>query len=176
MPNGVNVDAFQLKEVPYFSDRSVILGKIEPRKRQHLTYWFQDVDYIGRGDFRHPNFRGELGHDVLFRMLTDFGNMILLSEAENGTPLAVKEGIAAGLGCVLSKAAAFEFTEPLPWITIVPEEEMGNQAKLHEYIVRNREISIKHRKEIREWAREHCDWDKLMDEYIKNIKEILSRN
>jgi glycosyltransferase involved in cell wall biosynthesis len=175
MPNGVDVNAFQLTETPHFGERSVVLGKIESRKRQHLTYWFPDVDYIGKGDFRHANFRGELGHEVLYRILSDFGNMILLSEAENGTPLAVKEGLAAGLGCVLSKAAAFEFKEPLPWITIVPEEDLGNQKKLYEAIKRNRDISARMRKEIREWTYRHWDWNALMDTYIQTIRSLLAK-
>ncbi len=174
MLNGVNVKAFQLTETPHFADRSVVLGKIEQRKRQHLTYWFRDVDYIGKGDFRHVNFRGELGHEVLYKLLGDFGNMILLSEAENGTPLAVKEGLAAGLGCVLSKAAAYEFKETLPWITVVPEEDLANHYKLHEAIKRNREVSARMRKEIRDWTYRHWDWSQLMDIYVNNIKSILS--
>ena len=174
MPNGVNVGAFQLTDTPHFSERSVVLGKIEPRKRQHLTYWFPDVDYIGKGDFRHVNFRGELGHEVLYKLLSDFGNMILLSEAENGTPLAVKEGLAAGLGCVLSTAAAYEFKEPLPWITVIPEEDLANQGKLHDAIKRNREVSAKMRKEIRDWTYRHWDWSQLMDIYVKNIQHILA--
>lgn len=176
MPNGVDVNAFQLTETPHFGERSVVLGKIESRKRQHLTYWFPDVDYIGRGDFRHANFRGELGHEVLYRILSDFGNMILLSEAENGTPLAVKEGLAAGLGCVLSKAAAFEFKDPLPWITVVSEEDLGNQKKLYEAIKRNRDISARMRKEIREWTYRHWDWNALMDTYIQNVRSLLVKD
>lgn len=175
MPNGVDVEAFQLQSTPHFPDRSVIVGKIEPRKRQHLTYWFSDVDYIGKGDFRHPNFRGELGHDILYRILSDFGNMILLSGAENGTPLAVKEGLAAGLGCVLSKAAANEITEPLPWITVVPEEDLGNQQKLRTYITENRQISSRMRKEIRAWTLQHWDWKALVNQYVSNVKSILEK-
>jgi hypothetical protein len=49
MPNGVNTDSFRFTETPQFSGRSITLAKIEPRKRQHLTHWLQQVDYIGRG-------------------------------------------------------------------------------------------------------------------------------
>lgn len=173
MLNGVNVEAFHLKDKPYFADRSVVLGKIEVRKRQHLTYWLNDVDYIGKGEFRHANFRGELGHEILYRILGDFGSMILLSDGENGTPLAVKEGMAAGCGCVLSKAAANELPEDLPWITIVPEEDMANTEKLAAAIRANREVSAPLRKEIREWTRKNWDWGPLMDQYVSNIKSIL---
>jgi glycosyltransferase involved in cell wall biosynthesis len=175
MLNGVNVDKFTFKETPHFPNRSVVLAKVEPRKRQHLTYWFDDVDYIGRGDFRHPNFRGELGHDVLYRMLTDFGNMVLLSDGENGTPIAVKEGLAAGLGCVLSKAAAFEFKDSLPWITVVPEEDLANMTILRSHINRNREVTQRMRKEIREWTKKHWDWSVLLDQYVSNVKSILEK-
>jgi glycosyltransferase involved in cell wall biosynthesis len=175
MLNGVNVRKFTLQEKPHFAGRSVVLAKIEPRKRQHLTYWFDDVDYIGRGDFKHPNFRGELGHDVLYRILSDFGNMILLSDGENGTPVAVKEGLAAGLGCVLSRAAAFELCEPLPWITVVPEEDLANLDIMRSHIQRNRDVSLRMRKEIHEWAFKNWDWGVLMDQYVSNVKSILEK-
>ena len=175
MLNGVNVKKFTLQNQPRFGGRSVVLAKIEPRKRQHLTYWFDDVDYIGRGDFKHANFRGELSHEILYRILSDFGNMILLSDGENGTPVAVKEGLAAGLGCVLSKAAAFELCEPLPWITIVPEEDLANLDTLRAHIQRNREVSLRMRKEIQEWAFKNWDWGVLMDQYVSNVKSILEK-
>lgn len=174
MPNGVDVKAFDFKETAHFADRSVVLAKIEPRKRQHLTYWFSDVDYIGRGEFHHPNFRGELSHELLYRVLTDFGNLVLLSEGE-ASSLAIKEAFAAGLGCVLSTSAANEYKEKLPWITIVPEEDLCKVEKLHELIHQNRSLSLAMRKQIREWTLKTWDWSVVLDQYVSNVKLILEK-
>lgn len=174
LPNGVNVDAFEFRDSPHFGDRSVVLAKIEPRKRQHLTYWFSDVDYIGKGEFHHPNFRGELSHEMLYRILGDFGNLVLLSEGE-ASSLAIKEALACGLGCVLSKSAANEFPQHLPFLTVVPEEDLCKVEKLHEHIVRNRQVSRSMRSQIREWTRANWDWTVVVQAYAGNLKSILEK-
>ena len=171
--NGIHVNMYELKENPYFGDRSVCLAKIEPRKRQHLTYWYNKIDYIGRGKFHHPNFRGELGHDILYKILTDYGNLVMLSDGENGTPLVVKEGMAAGLGCVLSKSAANELPEGLPWITVLSEEQLANPTIVESAIEENRKVTAGMRKQIREWVFKHWDLGNILEEYVLEIRDIL---
>jgi hypothetical protein len=170
MPNGVNTDSFRFTETPQFANRSVVLAKIEPRKRQHLTHWLQQVDYIGRGPFNHPNYRGELEpRSVLLHVLGDYGNFVLLSDGENGTPLVVKEAMAAGLGVVLSESAANELPA-LPWVTVIPEADLANTGKIHEAIERNRIVSLPLRAKIREWVRESWDWQGLVTRYVENLR------
>ena len=171
MPNGVNTDSFRFTETPQFANRSIVLAKIEPRKRQHLTHWLPQVDYIGRGPFNHPNYRGELEpREVLLHVLGDYGNFVLLSDGENGTPLVVKEAMAAGLGVVLSTSAANELP-PLPWVTVIPEEDLSNSGKIHEAIERNRIVSLPLRAKIREWVRNSWDWNGLVTKYVENLRE-----
>lgn len=170
MPNGVNTDSFQLKPNPKMGERSVTLAKVEVRKRQHLTYWLPQVDYIGRGPFNHPNYRGELEpRERLLEILPEYGNFVLLSDGENGTPLVVKEAMAAGLGCVLSESAANELPS-LPWVTVIPEADLGNTKKLHEAIENNRKVALELRPQIREWIRVNWDWSHLVNQYISNLK------
>jgi glycosyltransferase involved in cell wall biosynthesis len=170
MPNGVNTDSFRFTETPQFANRSVVLAKIEPRKRQHLTHWLQQVDYIGRGPFNHPNYRGELEpRSVLLHVLGDYGNFVLLSDGENGTPLVVKEAMAAGLGVVLSESAANELPT-LPWVTVIPEADLASSGKIHEAIERNRIVSLPLRAKIREWVREAWDWQGLVTRYVENLR------
>jgi len=171
MPNGVNTESFRFTETPAMGDRSVVLAKIEPRKRQHLTYWLPNVDYIGRGPFNHPNYRGELQpREQLLNILCEYGNFILLSDGENGTPLVVKEAMAAGLGVVLSESAANELPRNLPWITVIPESDLANTSAIAMAIQQNLVSSRPRRKEIREWIYKNWDWNKLVDQYVSNLK------
>jgi glycosyltransferase involved in cell wall biosynthesis len=171
--NGIHVRMYEIKETPHFGDRSVCLAKIEPRKRQHLTYWSNSIDYIGRGKFHHPNFRGELGHTVLYKLLTDYGNLIMLSDGENGTPLVVKEGMAAGLGCVLSKSAANELPPGLPWVTVLTEEQLANPSIVEYAIEENKKHSRPMRTQIRKWIKENWDLEVIVENYVKEIRTVL---
>jgi hypothetical protein len=135
-----------------------------------LTHWLQQVDYIGKGPYGHPNYRGELEpRSLLLHILSDYGNFVLLSDGENGTPLVVKEAMAAGLGVVLSESAANELPT-LPWVTVIPEVDLASTQKIHEAIERNRIVSLPLRAKIREWVREAWDWDGLVTRYVENLR------
>ena len=170
MQNGVNTDSFPFVEMPEFFRRSIVVAKIEPRKRQHLTYLLPQVDYVGRGPCSHSNYRGEIEpRENLLNMLANYGNFVLLSDGENGSPLVVKEAMAAGLGVVLSESAANELPK-LPWVTVIPDANLTDSLKLNMAIELNRANSLPLRREIREWVRREWDWSKLVDLYIKNLK------
>ena len=171
--NGIPVDRFDVKETPHFANRTVCLAKIEKRKRQHLTYWHPTVDYIGKGEFQHANFRGEIGHDILYKLLTDYGNLVMLSENENGTPLVVKEAMAAGLGCVLSKSAANELPVGLPWVTVLSEEDLANPLRVEAAIEHNRMISRPMRKDIRKWVQENWDMETFLKQYVEDLRKCM---
>lgn len=170
MKNGVHTDAFRFTDVPLNPDRSLTLGKVEPRKRQFLTHAIDSVDYMGRGPCAHPNYKGEPAD--CRPLLTDYTNLVLLSDGENGTPLVVKEAMAAGLGLVLSEAAANELPRDLPWLTVIPEADLGNTQKVGELIAANRRVSLGLRAQIRAWVRAHWDWGILVDRYIKNLSTM----
>jgi hypothetical protein len=171
--NGIPVGQYDMKDTPHFGGRSLCLAKIEKRKRQHLTYWHPTVDYIGRGEFHHPNFRGEIGHDILYKLLTDYGNLVMLSENENGTPLVVKEAMAAGLGCVLSKSAANELPADLPWVTVLSEEELANPQRIEVAIEHNRALCRPMRAQIREWIQENWDMETFLKQYIQELRKAM---
>jgi hypothetical protein len=173
--NGIPTSQFDVKENPHFANRSICLAKIEKRKRQHLTYWHPLVDYIGKGEFHHPNFRGEIGHDILYKLLTDYGNLVMLSEGENGTPLVVKEAMAAGLGCVLSKSAANELPDDLPWITVLSEEELANPLRVEAAIEQNRIACRPMRAQIRKWVEENWDMETFLKQYIQDSLQQMGK-
>jgi len=170
--NGIPTDRFEVKETPHFANRTVCLAKIEKRKRQHLTYWHPSVDYIGNGEFHHPNFRGEIGHDILYKLLTEYGNLVMLSENENGTPLVVKEAMAAGLGCVLSKSAANELPPGLPWVTVLSEEDLANPLRIEAAIETNRQLCKPLRATIRKWIVDNWDMETFLKQYIDDLRNL----
>ena len=85
-PNGVNVDAFNFKEEPAHPHRSMYLAKVDYRKRQHLfqnidSLWFAGNIVDERYDTKN-NYLGEWTKDQLYKELTDYGNLVLLSDGE----------------------------------------------------------------------------------------------
>ena len=118
-PNGVNVDEFNFVSDPEHPDRSIYLAKIDYRKRQHL---FQSIDslwYAGNiADDRFntkKNYLGEWSKDRLYNELTDYGNLVLLSDGE-AHPLVCMEALASGLGVVVCEwgKACLLYTSPSP--------------------------------------------------------------
>ena len=79
--------------------------------------------------------------------------------------------MAAGLGVVLSKSAANELPS-LPWVTVIPEEDLSNSGKIHNAIEQNRIVSLPLRAKIREWVREAWDWDGLVTRYVENLRAV----
>jgi glycosyltransferase involved in cell wall biosynthesis len=173
MPNGANDKRFSYTKTPIFTDRSITLAQINPRKRQELTMEIPSVYYIGRGPCNHPNYLGEISDQQKFDILTNFANMVLVSNGENGTPLCIKEALVCGLGVVCTAAAASELAWDFPGIDIVSEQEILEKNHLEDIIVRNRERSLKIRPEIREYGLQFT-WDKLIPKYVDNLKGFLN--
>ena len=102
-PNGVNVDNFRATISPEFPDRSIYLAKIDYRKRQHMFQSIRSLYYAGNtADPRFDtsnNYLGEWSKDTLYTHLTEYGNLVLLSDGE-AHPLVCLEAFAAGLGVV----------------------------------------------------------------------------
>jgi len=172
MKNGVDTNSFLFSTIPQFSNKSLTLGKIEQRKRQYLTYSLKDIDYIGRGPCDHPDYKGEPKN--IRNILTNYANLVLLSDGENGSPLVVKEAMAAGLGLVLSESSANELPRDLPWLTVIPENQLNDPLILNKLIKDNRNISIQYRESIRKWCKDNWDWKILVANYVKNIERCLN--
>jgi glycosyltransferase involved in cell wall biosynthesis len=105
-PNGVNTDAFEFTENPTHGDKSIYLAKIDYRKRQHIFQSIESLWYAGNNaDYRFDtskNYLGEWSKDILHKELTQYGNLVLLSDGE-AHPLVCMEAIAAGLGVVVTE-------------------------------------------------------------------------
>ncbi len=175
-PNGVNCSAFKVVDVPTYPYRSIYLAKIDYRKRQHL---FQEIDslwYAGNiADNRFnqsKNYLGEWSKETLYNNLTEYGNLVLLSDGE-AHPLVCMEAFAAGLGVVVSEWGKANLDVDKKFITVIPEKHIHDIEFVEYEIVKNRKYSINNRDEILEYA-QTFDWvNVIRDTYIPNINEVL---
>ena len=178
-PNGVNLNEFNYVSDPDYPDRSIYLAKIDYRKRQHL---FQSIDslwYAGNiADDRFntkKNYLGEWSKDRLYNELTDYGNLVLLSDGE-AHPLVCMEALASGLGVVVCEWGKANLDTTKEFITVIPEDKIEDISYVEEQIIKNREYSVAHRDEIREYG-EQFDWVKVIEKhYLPNVKEVITQH
>jgi len=179
-PNGVNVDEFKFEELPLTDDicKSVYLAKIDYRKRQYMFQSIGSLYYAGNNtDPRFDiskNYLGEWSKEKLYNDLTQYGNLVLLSDGE-AHPLVCLEAFAAGLGVVISQWAAANLDITKDFITIIPEDKINDIKFVEDEIVRNRYYSVNNRQEIREYA-ESFDWVKVVEKYyVPAMEKIISQ-
>ena len=177
-PNGVNVDNFRSTISPEFPDRSIYLAKIDYRKRQHMFQSIRSLYYAGNtADPRFDvsnNYLGEWSKDTLYTHLTEYGNLVLLSDGE-AHPLVCLEAFAAGLGVVVSQWAAANLDTDKGFITVIPEDKISDIKYVEEMIVKNRNYCNNNREEIIEYAKEF-DWANVVDKYYVSAMETIIGN
>ena len=177
-PNGVNVDNFRFTISPEFPDRSIYLAKIDYRKRQHMFQSIRSLYYAGNtADPRFDtsnNYLGEWSKDILYTHLTEYGNLVLLSDGE-AHPLVCLEAFAAGLGVVVSEWAAANLDTDREFITVIAEEKINDVGFVEEMIVKNRNYCNNNREEIIEYAKEF-DWANVVDKYYVSAMETIIGN
>ena len=177
-PNGVNVDNFRSTISPEFPDRSIYLAKIDYRKRQHMFQSIRSLYYAGntadpRFDISN-NYLGEWSKDTLYTHLTEYGNLVLLSDGE-AHPLVCLEAFAAGLGVVVSEWAAANLDTDREFITVIAEEKINDVGFVEEMIVKNRNYCNNNREEIIEYAKEF-DWANVVDKYYVSAMQTIIGN
>lgn len=176
-PNGVNTSAFNYTDNPKFGDRSIYLAKIDYRKRQHI---FQSIDSLwfagNNADSRFntsKNYLGEWSKDVLYKDLTQYGNLVLLSDGE-AHPLVCMEALAAGLGVVVSEWGKANLDNSKDFITIIPENKISDIKYVEQKIIENREASLQNRKSILEYSKSF-DWIEILkNHYIPSVETIIN--
>ena len=177
-PNGVNTEAFSYTENPEYGDRSIYLAKIDYRKRQHLfqdirSLWFAGNIADSRFD-TSKNYLGEWDKQTLHKELTQYGNLVLLSDGE-AHPLVCMEALAAGLGVVVCEWGKANLDTSKEFITVIPEEKINNLRYVEDAIIKNREYSISHRKEILEYSKEF-DWVSIIkNHYIPAVQQLTGK-
>jgi glycosyltransferase involved in cell wall biosynthesis len=176
IPNGARSDQFRYTDTPLYPNRSIIVGKIEIRKGQYRLQHNTDVWFAGNPhdtsfDYSNPRWLGEWSKETLYHNLTDYGNLVLLSDGE-ADPLVVKEALTAGLGVVVSHWAAANLDTSLPFVTVIPVDRLNDQLYIDECIQKNRDISNRMRSTIREYSKQFS-WSIRVRHYIDTINQVI---
>ena len=175
-PNGVNLKNFTYTKTPKYPDRSIYLAKIDYRKRQHMfqrikSLWFAGNVADNRFD-TSTRYLGEWNKNTLYENLTEYGNLVLLSDGE-AHPLVCMEALASGLGVVVTEWGKANLDLSKEFITIIPEDKIKDLDYVEKKIIENREYSIKNRKEILEYSK-NFDWKEILKKYyIPSIEKII---
>lgn len=168
--NGAREDLFRYSMTPTKLDRSVYVAKIEARKCQYKYQNIKSIDFVGNYhdtpfDRSSPQYLGEWNKPTLYNSLTEYGNLVLLSDGE-ADPLVVKEALIAGLGVVVSECASANLDLSRDFITIIPNNKLDDLNYVEAKIIENRTYCKTHREEIREYALAHFSWDKIVDKLL----------
>ena len=159
------------------SNRSIVVGKVEPRKRQSfLQGKGLNIDFIGNNvdpsfDTNDPCYFGEQSKQDIMDNLTSYANMVLLSSGE-AHPFVCLEGMAAGLGLVLSEQSTANLDLSKPFITVIPDDKLDDSEFLKNKIEENRKVSLPIRKEIRQYCKDNFDWCVIIEKYMEIIENI----
>ena len=174
-PNGARSDLFEYYDSPEFNDRSIYLAKITDRKKQYI---YQDIDFIDfagnqddpRFNFSRSNYLGEWTKEKLYKELSKYSNLVLLSDGE-AHPLVCCEALICGLGLVVSEYASGNLDRSLPFIEIIPNDKLHDLDYVSRSIRKNQEISNTMRAEIRSYGLSNFDWSNLVKDYVETIKK-----
>lgn len=177
-PNGVNTFAFRCANIPRYADRSLYLAKIDYRKRQHMFQTIDSLWYAGNNaDNRFDtskNYLGEWNKQTLHNELTEYGNLVLLSDGE-AHPLVCMEALAAGLGVVVTEWGKANLDDSKEFITIIPESKVNDISYVEEKIIENRNYSVNNRKEIFDYSKEF-DWLNIIKtKYLPNVEKLIGK-
>jgi glycosyltransferase involved in cell wall biosynthesis len=177
-PNGARNDLFRYDKNCKFNDKSIYVGKIENRKRQNLIQSYNaNVDFAG--NYQDSNFNtndihylGEWNKEHLYDNLTNYANLVLLSDGE-ADPLVTKEALMSGLGLVVSEYACANLDLNLPFITVIPENKIHNNEFVKSKIEENKSISVNMREEIRQYAVNNFSWNILVKKYNELVTSLI---
>lgn len=174
-PNGARPDLFAFQEHCIFPDRSLFLAKIDYRKRQEKFRHYDSNIYFA-GNIADPSFvrdrfyLGEWNKEYLYNHLTDYANLVLLSDGE-ADPLVTKEALTAGLGLVVSQYAAANLDTDLPFIDVIEEEAINDIPYVKCVIEENRKRSVTMRNQIKAYAQTQS-WSYLVPRYVNIIESL----
>jgi glycosyltransferase involved in cell wall biosynthesis len=178
-PNGVNREKFKFVDTPEYPDRSIYLAKIDYRKRQFMFQSIPSIWYAGNvADGRFDtckNYLGEWDKNTLYNDLTQYGNLVLLSDGE-AHPLVCMEALSAGLGVVVCEWGRANLDASKEFITIIPENKISDLEYVENKIIENREYAVNNRKEIVEYSKQF-DWKEILQRYyIPSIEKIIANS
>jgi glycosyltransferase involved in cell wall biosynthesis len=137
-----------------------------------------NIDFAGNYahdlfDRTDPHYLGEWTKKHLYKNLTNYANMVLLSDGEAHS-LSCLEGLMAGLGLVISEYCTANLDTSLPFIDVIPEDKIGDEDFVRKTIALNRQKSITMRKDIRKYAIDNFSWKVVIERYNKLVHNIVN--
>lgn len=178
LENGINSKLFTFTLEPKKKNRTIYLGKIDNRKCQYKYQSIADLDFVGpiccnKFD-KNINYIGIWSREEVYKNLTDYSNLLLLSEGE-ADPLVVKEAFMAGLGVVLNETSSKNL-EKMDFITIIPNSKLDDINYIMEQIEVNRNISLNNREKIKKYGTEKYDISIVCKKYVESINIKCTSN
>jgi glycosyltransferase involved in cell wall biosynthesis len=172
-PNGARENLFNYVENPQHKHKSIYLGKVEIRKKQYKYQSIHNIDFVGNYhdspfDITNPNYLGEWDKKTLYENLTQYANLLLLSDGD-ADPLVVKEALMAGLGIVVSECSAANLDNTKPFITIISNDKLDDMQYIRMRIIENRMYSVAHRQSIRDYAIANFSWATITRRYANEF-------
>ena len=168
---------------PQGNGKSICLGKIETRKNQsRLAAECNNkasIDFIGpiADTSFNPNstctYGGIWDKPTLYSQLSNYSSLVLLSNGE-AAPLVVPEALCAGLSIVVTESAAANLDRSLPFIYVLPNSYSIELAI--NTIKEANELNGIYRNDVVSYAKTVFDWDVIVDDYLKIIKEFINEN
>jgi len=173
--NGINSNLFKFSQFPKL-DKTIYLGKITPRKKQSKFQNIEGIDFVGNNadpnfKTRMSNYLGEWSRTKIHEHLTDYANLLLISEGE-ADPLVVKEALIAGLGIVVNKSSAENLDKTLDFITIIEDNKIDDLEYIKQKIYENKNISISKRVIIREYGISQFDISIEVKKYMEIVNNL----
>jgi hypothetical protein len=171
--NGINSKAFVFNEEAKYN-KCIYLGKITPRKNQSKYQTLSNIDFVGNVDdntfnTKNANYLGEWTRDKIHNELTNYTNLLLVSQGE-ADPLVVKEALIAGLGVIVNKSSSENLDTSYPFITVLDDAKLDDLQYVYSQINKNAFVCKDKRREIREYGVESFDIKNEVSKYIELIK------
>lgn len=153
--NGINSSLFEFNVTPRLP-KCIYLGKITARKNQKKYQSIPNLDFIGNLEdysfnIADDNYLGEWSREQIHKNLTNYANLLLISQGE-ADPLVVKEALMAGLGVIVNKSSSENLDTALDFITILDEDKLDDLQYISDKIRENMAICITKRREIRDYG------------------------
>jgi len=107
------------------------------------------VGHYYNSSFKSDNYLGSWDKETLYHNLTDYANILLMSDGE-ADPLVIKEALMAGLGVVCNEISSANLDRTKEFITIIPNNKFNDISFVQKSIEENRKILEEEKRKIRE--------------------------